>query len=308
LNIASGFNTHDISLYLRYRMARIGSKIMALSPGTQWPSENDLRRLTHRASGLFVWASTASEFIDGYDPLHRMDIVLNGVVTAGAEDALDVLYRTALESSANWEDEDFLADFSAIMGLVLVVHHPLSSAAIDHLLCIPRRPCSYTISHLGCVLQQAPTVRPLHPSFADFLTTRSRCGRDIWFFDCNPCKLKLAILCLRRLNQVLRRNMCNMTLSVDLAGETLPEDVKYACLFWIEHICAIKEGISSVIIHLDVFVNQHLLHWLEAMSILKESRNSIGLLDNLLAWMKVCLLVFYFGINFLNVTFTEKLP
>ena len=305
LNIMSGCNSDDIWLYLQHRMARIRSKTMALSPGLQWPSESDIRELAHRASGLFVWASTASDFIDGYDPLKRMNIVLNGAVTSGAMNALDVLYRTAMWSSENWEDGDFVEDFTAIMGLVLVVQHPLSSTAIDHLLGKPRRPCSYTISHLGCLIQQMPTVRPLHPSFADFLTSRSRCGRDIWFFDRNPCKLKLVILCLRRLNQVLRQNMCDLTLSVDPSGESLPEDVEYACIFWIEHLCAIQEGHPSVITYLDVFVNQHLLHWIEAMSILKESRKAIRLLDNLLVWMKVRFWTCFSSIIFLNVTFRE---
>jgi len=286
LNITSDFNTNDISSYIQHRMARVRLKAMGLSLGMEWPSEDDIRRLAERASGLFVWASTASEFIDGYDPRKRMDIVLKGDATSGAEYALDVLYRTALESAGDWDDKDFVADFTAIMGLVLVAQHPLSSTAIDLLLCAGR-PCIYTISHLGCVLRHTPTVRPLHPSFADFLTTRSRCGRDIWFFDRTPCKLNLAILCLRRLDRVLRRNICNMTLSVDLTDETLAEDVKYACVFWIEHVCAIKEKVLSVVMdHLEAFLEHHLLHWIEAMSILGKSRDTIGLLDNLLAWMK----------------------
>jgi hypothetical protein len=287
LNITSSVNANDISSYLRHRMQRVRLKAVGLSLGSQWPNEDDIRRLAERASGLFVWASTAMEFIDGYDPRKRMDVVLKGEVILGVEDTLDILYRTALESAGNWDDEDFLEDFTAIMGLVLVVQHPLSSSAIELLLCTQGRPCAYTISHLGCVLQQSPTVRLLHPSFADFLTTQSRCGRDIWFFDRTPCELNLAVLCLRRLNQVLRRNMCNMSLSVDQADEDLTEDVKYACVFWIEHICAIKKGTPFVINHLDVFLNQHLLHWLEAMSILGKSRDTIALLDNLSSWMTV---------------------
>jgi hypothetical protein len=291
-DIASGVNTNDISSYLHHRMERVRSKTKGLSLGNQWPNEDDIRRLTERASGLFVWAATASDFIDGYNPRKRMDIVLKGGVASEAEDTLDVLYRTALESAENWDDEDFVADFISVVGLVLVAQHPLSTTAIDLLLCT-RRPCAYTISHLGCVLQQTPTVRPLHPSFADFLTTRSRCGRDIWFFDRIPCKLNLAILCLRRLNKVLCRNICNMTLSVDLEDETLAEDVKYACVFWIEHICAIKDKIMSVIFDLHIFLNRHLLHWLEAMSILRKSRDAIGLLDKLLIWMTVSSVAFF---------------
>ena len=307
LNITSGANANDISSYLRHRMARVWAKTNGLSLGTKWPSEDDLKRLAERASGLFVWASTASDFIDGYDPRKRMDIVLKGEVASEAEDTLDVLSRTALESAGNWADEDFLEDFKAVMGLVLVAQHPLSSTAIDLLLSTPGRPCAYSISHFGCVLQQTPTVRPLHPSFADFLTTRLRCGRDIWFFDCIPCKLNLAILCLRHLNRILRRNMCSMTLSVDLAGETLAEDVKYACVFWIEHICAIKDEILSVIPHLDIFLHQHLLHWLEAMSILRKSRDAIGLLDKLLIWMTVSFLVFCFDVIYLTSALIAQL-
>jgi hypothetical protein len=83
-----------------------------------------------------------------------------------------------------------------------------------------------------------------------------------------------------------------MTLSVDLEDETLDEDVEYACVFWIEHICAIKDNIMSVIFDLHVFLNRHLLHWLEAMSILRKSRDAIGLLDKLLIWMTVSSVAF----------------
>jgi len=51
------------------------------------------------------------------------------------------LYRTALELAKKWDDEDFMADFISVVGLVLVAQHPLSTTAIDHLLCT-RRPCA----------------------------------------------------------------------------------------------------------------------------------------------------------------------
>jgi hypothetical protein len=48
----------------------------------------------------------------------------------------------------------------------------------------------------------------------------------------------------------------------------------------------------SVIFDLDIFLNRHLLHWLEAMSILRKSRDAIGLLDKLLIWMTVSSVAF----------------
>jgi hypothetical protein len=289
LDITSDVNANDISYYLRHKMIHVRSKAKDYLPlGSNWPSEEDLQQLAERASGLFVWASTASQFIDGYDPIKRMDTILKRETSLGAEYALDGLYRTALESVGNWDDEDFLVDFRAVMGLVLVARRPLSGSAIDCLLSSPgRRQCMYTTSHLGCVVQQHPTIRLLHPSFADFLLTRSRCGRDIWFFDQVAHNHALALHCLRRLEEVLKRNICNLTLSANLDDESLPEDLTYACVFWVDHMCAVKDDIQSIMDRLDAFLCRHLLHWFEAMSILRRSRDTIVLLSNLSAWITV---------------------
>jgi hypothetical protein len=254
-----------------------------------WPGEECIQKLAGRASGLFVWASTASRFIDGHDPRRRMDIILDDhAASGGAEHALDALYRQALQSARSWDDDNFIADFNAILGIVLVAQRPLSSDAIDLLLDAPyNRPSNHTISQLGCILQQNPTVRLLHPSFADFLMTRSRCGRDVWFFDPVSHHRTLSFQCWRRLNVVLKRNLCNLSLSKGLESETLAEDVTYACMFWVDHLCVITGDISLVVERLDDFISRHLLHWFEAMSILKRSRDTIKLLGKLYSWITV---------------------
>lgn len=237
-----------------------------------------------------------------------MDTILQEDAGSGAERALDALYRTALESAGSWDDREFVADFTAMMGLVLVAQHPLSCTAIDHLLGLPSgRPSIHTTSHLGCVLQQKPTVRVLHPSFADFLLTRSRCSRDDWFFDQTTHNRILAIQCIRHLDNVLKQNICNMTLSVGLGNENVPEDVSYACLFWVDHLCTIKDDIIPVIEHLDTFLHQHLLHWFEAMSIMRKSRDIVALLDSLLAWIIVSFTISSFRLACANPSMTDQL-
>jgi hypothetical protein len=81
--------------------------------------------------------------------------------------------------------------------------------------------------------------------------------------------------------------MCNLTLSADMGTETLPDAVAYACRFWIDHVCEIEIAIPLFLVHLDAFLNRHLLHWFEAMSILKKSRDTITLLGNLSTWIAV---------------------
>ena len=288
LDITSPSNSDDILSYFRYRMSLICGKMRHLRLDKDWPGDEVFRKLVKRASGLFVWASTASEFIHGHDPRRRLDVILNGEAGLGAENALDALYKTALEGIDLWDDEDFVADFRNIMGSIIVVWQPLSSSAIDALLYLPDdKPSMHTISLLGCVLQQSPGVRVLHPSFTEFLVTRQRCGRDIWFFDRPTCHRYLAFLCLDRMNAVLKHNMCNMTLSVDRADENLSEDVSYSCVFWINHVCAIEQDIAPIMDRLRGFLHRHFLHWFEALSILKRSRDSISLINRLLHWMSV---------------------
>jgi hypothetical protein len=184
LDTTSTANSDDILSYFRHRMALIQSMNRHLRLGVDWPGEEVPGRLVLRASGLFVWASTACEFINGHAPKKRLDIVLRDETASSAEAALDILYTTALESTGRWDDDDFVEEFQDIMGTVIIAFQPLSSSAIDTLLQRPEdTPSMHTISLLGCLLQPSPTVRVLHPSFADFLMTAERCRRDIWYVD-----------------------------------------------------------------------------------------------------------------------------
>jgi hypothetical protein len=289
LDLYSTTTTQDISTYFRHHMNLICAKKRDLATG--WPGDEQIRALTDLARGLFVWASTACRFIDGHDPKKRLEIILERKAPVQTESTLDILYRSALGSVLLWDDEDFVADFRTIIGMVLVLRNPLSCTAIDTLLGKPNgRSAIDTILQLGCVVSSSPTVRIIHPSFSDFLSTRSRCGRDMWFFQIPSANYPLATNCLHNLNQVLRQNICNLTLSADTHNATLPEDVEYACLFWIDHVCNIKDEVTPILESLDAFLDHHLLHWFEAMSILKRSRTTIMLLNNLLGWITVSIL------------------
>jgi hypothetical protein len=286
LDITSQGNTEDILLYLRHRMASIRNRNKYLPLALDWPGDDIICELAKRAHGLFVWAKIASEFVDRHDPRKRLSNLLTGRQMPEAESALDVLYRTALDHSGRWDDPDFVSDFQATLGIVLAAKNPLSLSAIDALLyTADSRPSVHTLSVLGCVLCLTPQVRVLHPSFVEFLS--KRCENQIWFIDLGHHHLRLANLCLDRLGGVLKQNICNLTLSCDKVEGSLPEDVSYACMFWIEHVEFTEEKVAAIAEHVDTFVHLHLLHWLEAMSILRCSRQSAKLLHRLLHSVRV---------------------
>jgi hypothetical protein len=85
--------------------------------------------------------------------------------------------------------------------------------------------------------------------------------------------------------------MCNLTLSSDMGNESLPEDIAYACVFCIDHICMTAHDIPSVMDHVGLFLDRHILHWFAAMSILRRSRDTISPLHHLYAWIVVSFLL-----------------
>ena len=63
-------------------------------------------------------------------------------------------------------------------------------------------------------------------------------------------------------------------------ASSLPPELQYACRYWTSHLIQNKEHIvNGDMTHL--FLQEHLLHWLEAMSLMRESSRCVHLLDSL---------------------------
>jgi hypothetical protein len=286
LNIDSDDTRNDIEAFFRHQLMIIAQNNFIPS-SIDWPGRPRINALVQRAAGLFIWASTACKFIDAYDPEQRLRLLLQTDITSTAESALDQLYITALQSAGDWTDTIFSADFRAIVGSILVLRNPLSATALNDLLPLDgHRHPQHAISRLGCVLYNNAVIHILHPSFADFLTNRLRCESDVWFIDIASHNLRVTLHCLDRLDSFLRRNQCDLTLSPVPADIRLPEDISYACTFWIEHVCLVEEA-ASLLERLECFLFKHLLHWFEAMSILKRTSQTIAMLRRLREWQMV---------------------
>ena len=90
---------------------------------------------------------------------------------------------------------------------------------------------------------------------------------------------------LQRMNAVLKRNICNMMISAPLGLEALSEDLTCACQSWVDYIVSIDP--SWVMVTLEFFLRTHLLHWFEAMSIIKKTGTIIPMLERVVAWLAV---------------------
>lgn len=293
LDVTSEHNRDDILSYLRNRLLGIRSANFELPLAPDWPGEPTILALARRAAGLFVWASTACRFIDGYDPQKRIDILMRGEASAEAQSALDNLYNQALDSVGKWDDADFCSDFQIIMGTIISARNPLLDSTIDELLSLPRR-SRHLLSKLECVVvcKRNEVVRIIHPSFADFLLDSRRCGNTTRHIDMALHNRRLAIQCVDHLHKSLMRNICHLVLSTAPVHEVLSGAIAYASTYWIDHTCDVQQAYALLENKIEELMFQHLLHWLEAMSILKQSRATIILLGRLLDWAHVILSFF----------------
>jgi hypothetical protein len=280
----------DVSEFIRYRLEEIRDKDGYL--GDDWPGDDNIKSLANRAGGLFIWASTACLYIDGYTPSEQLFELVDAQPddnSSGPFAQLDSLYKTGLQSAGLWNNRSFCSDCCNILGLILCARVPLSYPIIDTLLALPQGRLSLkSVSRLRCVLQVSEThgIRILHPSFHDYLS--ERCRNQPWSIDLESHNKELALRCIKLLDKELRENICDMTLPYLSRKNTLPDAISYACKFWIEHICLVSDVTDDIVDQIYDFLVKHLLHWMEAMAILNSHDDTIRLIDNLKEWLQVC--------------------
>jgi hypothetical protein len=291
LDIDSVTNKDDVSEFIRHRLEEIRIEDGCLDD--HWPGDDKIHSLVNRAGGLFIWASTACLYIEnGHTPNGRLSQLVNKRPegnSSGPFAQLDSLYKTGLQSADLWDDQSFHSDCCNILGAILCARVPLSCSVIDALLALPHdTPSLKSVSRLRCVLHVSETerIRILHPSFHDYLS--ERCSDLPWSIDLERHNKQLALRCIDLLDKELRENICDMTLPYLSRKKTLPEAISYACKFWIEHICLVSDVTDDILERMYDFLDKHLLHWMEAMAILKSHDHTIRLIHDVLNWLRVC--------------------
>ncbi|KZP17443.1 hypothetical protein FIBSPDRAFT_957250 [Athelia psychrophila] len=286
----------DITVFIRSQLYNTReSHIRYLGPAMEnWPDEDSINGLVHLASGHFIWADTACRLIhDNDDPQQTINELITHQSTGQSGEPFESLYglyKTALLSAGGWQNASTTANFRDILGVVICTQIPLSCTAIDSLLLprtgpLQRRPPSLqTVSRFGSVLNWSDTgpTRLLHTSFYDYLTVHA--GAEPWAVNVMECNIQLAKACITLLGKELRENMCNLTLSQPVQNESLLEPVAYASKFWIEHVCLITDTSEDLADVVYRFMHEHLLHWIEALAIMKAYNVVMRLLPRLLEW------------------------
>ncbi|KAJ6192367.1 platelet-activating factor acetylhydrolase IB subunit alpha [Bipolaris maydis] len=299
-NISRSIIDRDIALFLEHNLQLIAQE-RCLRAG--WPGAEIVVQLVRNASGLFIWAATACRFIQEGKRFaaKRLETILcnRDTTSVAPERHLNEIYTIVLKNSiqdyADEEKEEQCRALRYIVGSIAVLLSPLSAQSLDQLLDVAEG-VGPTLEDLHAILDiphdRSRPVRLHHPSFRDFLLDRKRCGDDRFYVDEESTHKQLVHCCLKLMSAPsgLRQDMCNLldpgVLQRGIDKETvyrnLPPELRYACRYWVDHLersgRSIEDGDAT-----HHFLEKHLLHWLEAMSLLDETSLCVRLLARLQA-------------------------
>jgi hypothetical protein len=270
---------HDIWIFLEHNLRLVGQE-RSLGPG--WPGEDTIRGLVQATSGLFIWAATACRFIrEGKRfAAKRLDTILNGTSSATTKH-LNEIYITVLKHSVSAEYTDEEKDelyciLRQILGSIVVLFSPLSVYSLSRLLSVTKEEINQTLADLHSILDipkdQTQPLRLHHPLFRDFLLNNDRCEDLQFWVDEKHAHQILADSCIQLISTSLEQDVCSLntpgTLVTDVESgrvkRSLPPEVQYACLYWIQHLQKSSTQLRDND-QVHQFLQEHLLHWLEAL-------------------------------------------
>jgi hypothetical protein len=319
-SIEQGIVRADIRLYLDHELRKLRN---AIPNRPVFPSEEDMQRLVERSDTLFIYARTVVEYVS--HPVGRPDYRLAALLDfkPGQADQrygrLDGLYSYILQeangpSTAFGSVDDDLR--STLVALVLA-QQPLTADGLAVIAGVDQRTCYECLRRISALLDyQHDTdepVRLMHLSFPDFLSDSSRCSAlPGYVVKGGIDHLRIVEHCLELMNNRLRYDICRIgdasllnSEVVDLKGrliEYISESLRYACRFWVmhwlEHIRTAGTQ-SRTPTGLTIFCAQHLLHWIEVLSLIGSLYTVQRTMLDLMSVMKVGL---FFTINKLCFT------
>jgi hypothetical protein len=284
-NISSSIVDRDISTFFKYNLKLIGQE---QSLDACWPDEEIIKRLIQLACGRFIWAATACRFIrEGLFADERVQTLLEGssAITESTLDEhpdehLNKLYTTVLKKSirpgySENEKKAFYSMLQQLLGSIVVLFAPLSVSSLHKLLSIPRQKVDQVLKDFHAILDISKNDQPLrlhHPSFRDFLLDKKRCEDPNLRVDEKQAHQKLATHCLQLISTSLKQTMCGVDAPSTLVTsikrsrveQILSPEIQYACQYWTEHVKRSNTQLSDNG-EVHIFLQKHLLHWLEAL-------------------------------------------
>jgi hypothetical protein len=302
---------YNIYAFITYKLTRIRndynkSVLQDRYLHADWPGQANIQSLVQMAVPLFIFAITICRFLKDRrcgEPDEQLVKVLK-YQTKSQESELDTTYLPVLDhlltGLSQLRQDEVVQNFRKVIGAIIILASPLSTTSLAQLLGISKARIDRTLNLLHSVLSipsnSDTPVRLLHLSFRDFLLDSKKRKEHRFWINEKDVHETLATRCLDRLSlgESLKKDICNLRIPerprADVDKQTidshLPSDIQYACQYWVYYL---KESESIICDNDQVykFLKYHFLHWLESLSFIGRLRESIRIVDNLIAIIEV---------------------
>ncbi|EHK45928.1 hypothetical protein TRIATDRAFT_283530 [Trichoderma atroviride IMI 206040] len=296
---------HDIKVFLRQKLDSIKRKSDHFPEGPKlpqdWPGEATIQNLVMMAIPLFIFASTICRLIGDYrlgNPQSLLDEVLSQENRDGSSQLHMTYYPALKQQFASLPDHQtdkrkkVVTSFRLIVGTIVTLFQPLSTASISRLLDISEDAVADRLRLLHSVLN-IPTdrerpIRLLHLSFRDYLINPQTMKEKDFWIDERLVHQNLASHCLRIMSLHLREDVCGLQhpgsrrsdVTIEQIRINVPIELEYACLYWIQHVAA-ENLESDTTEEIHGFLQQYFLHWTEVITLVGRLTEGVPLLTKL---------------------------
>jgi hypothetical protein len=296
INIDEPSNLTDIALYADHKLREVAEWG---DLGEDWPGSLLLNRFIGAAGGLFIWVTVVTEYLRmSMDPGQELKSLIEreSLGDLSAETKMVELYSTILQG-CKWSDRAFVNGYSLLIGAIVAAKTPLSISALQSIhrhLTLPVRTLLQPLASLltGLANDHTP-VKFLHLSLRDFLTARagsSLVGQQFLINEKDHSE-RLASLCLTMLNNDLKNCEWGIGYLADKeangvpenGNKFIPEELWYACRFWMDHVADVECPVSNLITLLTDFLSNNVVSWIEVIT----SKGRYQSFSKLRAWIQV---------------------
>lgn len=269
-------NNDDIEQYFRQHFHQLALSHDKKEP---WRSDEHIQKLTARAGGLFIWASTICKYLSNSSnpdaDIRRVEeeLDLRGTATDDPEAGLHDMYHALLINAYSTLGQDSTRRaFRPVLAMTILSSpsHPLDPASITEVLGYSSVSDVATIlGSLRGVIDygEGSKIYMRHPSFSRYV--EYACDDERFKIVPSSDHSMIAVACFQLLHAALRhhrRSHCTVQYWISIASDSrlIPrgEGFDYASSCWIEHLCkssgARDDDLMSA---LGRFLEYDVIHW-----------------------------------------------
>jgi hypothetical protein len=282
----------------------------------------EVGQLVELTGHLFIYATTILKIVSNTraSPIKKLsdllDVSRSGSGSAVAfvgpvnQSPLEKLYIHILREATKDDDGNMSTDYAQhlhdILEVVIFAQIPITLQALSDLLQMDLDDLDAYLSPLHSVLvvpdanSSDGVVRPLHQSFPDFVRQHGNIVHVKLTMDVSLAHKAIVQYCLSQLNKLLHFDMCKIQdaslsnhevsdLPIRLS-EHLSTALCYSCRYWpthcLEHLRANRSQ-AQMPLGLAIFCAQHLLHWIEVLSLTEDMNAVQRVMPELISLMNV---------------------